>query len=66
MLTFHDYLDLFPLVERLPFYDYGFGWLIPAAVGGVIGALLSKPVGKDAPSSSPRPNLSGFFSTKFF
>ena len=55
MLTFHDYLDLFPLVELLPFYDYGFGWLIPAAVGGVIGALLSKPVGKDAPSSSPDP-----------
>ena len=49
VLTFHDYLDLFPLVELLPFYDYGFGWLIPAAVGGVIGALLSKPVGKDAP-----------------
>ena len=49
VLTFHDYLDLFPLVERLPFYDYGFGWLIPAAGGGFIGMLLSKP----APPSEP-------------
>ena len=32
-----------PLVSCLPFYDYGFGWLIPAIVGGVLGWLLSKP-----------------------
>lgn len=49
LLALHSYFKLFPLAEYLPFYDYGFGWLIPAAVGGVIGALLSKPVGKDAP-----------------
>ena len=49
VLTFHDYLDLFPLVEHLPFYDYGFGWLIPAAVGGIIGMLLSKPAQPSEP-----------------
>ncbi len=49
VLTFHDYLDLFPLVELLPFYDYGFGWLIPAAVGGIIGMLLSKPAQPSEP-----------------
>ena len=49
MLTFHDYLDLFPLVEHLPFYDYGFGWLIPAAVGGIIGMLPSKPAQPSEP-----------------
>lgn len=49
VLTFHDYLDLFPLVEHLPFYDYGFGWLVPAVAGGVIGMLLSKPVQPSEP-----------------
>ena len=49
VLTFHDYLDLFPLVEHLPFYDYGFGWLIPAAVGGIIGMLPSKPAQPSEP-----------------
>ena len=49
LLTLQQYLGLFPLTGQLPFNDYGFGWLIPAAVGGVIGALLSKPAGKDSP-----------------
>ena len=49
VLTFHDYLDLFPLVEHLPFYDYGFGWLVPAVAGGVIGMLLSKPAQPSEP-----------------
>ena len=49
LLTLQQYLGLFPLAGQLPFNDYGFGWLIPAAVGGVIGALLSKPAGKDSP-----------------
>lgn len=44
VLTLHQYLSLFPLAEQIPFYHYGFGWLLPAAVGGAAGALLSKPV----------------------
>ena len=47
VLTVQQYLHVIPVVEQLPFFDYGFGWLLPAAAGGVIGALLSKPV-KDA------------------
>ena len=43
LLALHSYFKLFPLVSCLPFYDYGFGWLIPAIVGGVLGWLLSKP-----------------------
>ena len=43
VLTLHDYLHIFSLVELLPLYHYGFGWLLPAAVGGAVGALLSKP-----------------------
>lgn len=43
LLTLHDYLHIFPLARLFPFYSYGFGWLIPAAVGGAVGALLSKP-----------------------
>ena len=30
LLALHSYFKLFPLAEYLPFYDYGFGWLIPA------------------------------------
>ena len=44
VLTLHQYLSLFPLAEQIPFYHYGFGWLLPAAVGGAAGALLSKPI----------------------
>ncbi len=44
VLTLQDYLGLFPLAQQLPFYHYGFGWLLPAAVGGAIGAALSKPL----------------------
>ena len=47
VLTVQQYLHVIPVVEQLPFFDYGFGWLLPAAAGGVIGALLSKPF-KDA------------------
>ena len=47
VLTVQQYLHVIPVVEQLPFFDYGFGWLLPAAAGGVIGALRSKPV-KDA------------------
>ena len=43
LLSLHSYFKIFPLVAYLPFYDYGFGWLIPASVGGVVGWLLSKP-----------------------
>lgn len=46
VLTLQQYLGLFPLAEQLPFCDYGFGWLIPAVVGGGIGAFLSKPAEK--------------------
>ena len=47
VLTVQQYLHVIPVVEQLPFFDYGFGWLLPAAAGGVIGALLSKPVKDD-------------------
>ena len=43
LLTLQQYSGLFPLAQSLPLYDYGFGWLIPAAVGGFIGMLLSHP-----------------------
>ncbi len=43
VLTLQQYLHVLPIVEHLPFFDYGFGWLLPAVLGGVIGALLSKP-----------------------
>ena len=50
LLALHSYFKLFPLAEYLPFYDYGFGWLIPAIAGGVLGWLLSKP---DSASAEP-------------
>ena len=43
LLALHDYLHIFAPAELLPFYSYGFGWLLPAVLGGIIGALLSKP-----------------------
>lgn len=45
VITLHNYLHLFDWTQALPFYSYGFGWLLPAAVGGVIGTLLSRPKG---------------------
>ena len=47
-LALHDSLGLFPFAAHLPLYNYGFGWLLPAALGGVVGALLSKPLPKEA------------------
>ena len=41
LLALHDYLHIFAPAELLPFYSYGFGWLLPAVLGGIIGALLS-------------------------
>ncbi len=43
VLTLHDYLHVLPIAAQLPLYDYGFGWILPAAVGAAAGALLSKP-----------------------
>ena len=47
VLAVHDYLHLLSFAERLPLYSYGFGWLLPAAAGGLIGALVSRPVKRE-------------------
>ena len=50
VITLHQSLDLFPPSERLPFYDYGFGWLLPAVIGGITGMLLSRPRAETHPA----------------
>ena len=46
VIALQQYLHILEVATALPLYDYGFGWLLPAAVGGVIGALLSRPTEK--------------------
>lgn len=53
LLALHSYCKLFPLAEHLPFYNYGFGWLIPAIIGGILGWLFSRPG-----SAAERPDVS--------
>lgn len=37
LIVGETYLACFPFVSLLPFYDYGFGWLLPAVAGGLVG-----------------------------
>lgn len=46
LIVCQTYGNLFPFVSYLPFYDYGFGWLIPAAIGGLAGKFAGKFVQK--------------------
>lgn len=48
----HDYTGLFLFVESLPFFDYGFGWLLPAAAGGLIGGVAKSLLSRRLPASS--------------
>ena len=48
----HDYTGLFLFVESLPFFDYGFGWLLPAVVGGLIGGVAKSLLSRRLPASS--------------
>ena len=41
-----------PLIKSLPLVDFGFGWVIPAIIGGIIGAFLPKKKA-DAAESAP-------------
>lgn len=36
----HDYTGALMFIEFLPLSDYGFGWLLPAVIGGVAGGLV--------------------------
>ncbi len=40
LMTFYSYTGMFGFIKLLPFYNTGFGWLIPAALGGLIGGFL--------------------------
>ncbi len=42
VLTLHDLSGVFAFVEAAPLYAYGFAWLLPSAIGGVVGALLGR------------------------
>ena len=42
-----------PFLEALPFASIGFGWLIPAAVCGVLGALIPGELPEQQSSSHP-------------
>lgn len=44
-----------PLVTSLPLVDYGFGWVIPAILGGIIGAFLPKNKGGAAHAEPAEP-----------
>lgn len=48
----HDYTGLFALVESLPLFDYGFGWLVPAAAGGIAGGAVKALLGQRASGAS--------------
>ncbi|MDO5346320.1 MAG: branched-chain amino acid transport system II carrier protein [Lachnospiraceae bacterium] len=41
-ITGYDYVGLFGFVKSLPFYDFGFGWLLPAVVGGMCGKYMKQ------------------------
>lgn len=42
-ITIESYTNVFNFVTHMPLYNFGFAWLIPAVIGGIIGSLLSKP-----------------------
>ena len=42
-----------PFLDALPLASIGFGWLLPAAVCGVIGALIPGELPESAPPSHP-------------
>lgn len=46
LIVGHTYFNWFSFASMLPFYDYGFGWLVPAAAGGMIGKFTGR--GRDA------------------
>ncbi len=37
-----DMSAITPIMEKLPFFQIGLGWLLPAIIGGIIGYLLTK------------------------
>lgn len=41
-ITGYDCVGLFGFVKSLPFYDFGFGWLLPAVVGGMCGKHMKQ------------------------
>lgn len=41
-ITLYSYTGALSFVTCLPLYDFGFGWLLPTVIGGVIGALWKK------------------------
>ncbi|SHG39235.1 branched-chain amino acid:cation transporter, LIVCS family [Ornithinibacillus halophilus] len=50
LISLYDGLNAFglsldgitPIISKLPFFDIGLGWLIPAIIGGLLGALFRK------------------------
>lgn len=53
VLTAHDLTGALAFVEAAPLYAYGFAWLLPAVLGGVIGALSTKIGLRKPPADKP-------------
>lgn len=42
-----DLASITPLMEKLPFFALGLGWIVPALIGGVVGFVLDRIVRRD-------------------
>ncbi len=42
LITGYAYVDFLGFAKNLPFYDLGFGWLLPAILGGICGKCMKQ------------------------